>query len=300
VRTIAAVVSLLLFLTVGLGVLMIAGVAAYMETESKGYVDFTSEGISLKETVLEKDGQKVRLIAMMHIGEPQFYRSLFASFEPGSLVLSEGVSDKQNRLSGSFSYRRVAEALGLERQPQLDEVTDEVVEEPSASSDQAAPQQPAQEVPAQQADPAPPPPPVPAANSRPDIVRADVDLSELSETTIRILMAIGELYASDSLGEAASRYFAMTSNFTEDDFRIFVDEIVNKRNARVLDEFDQRRSAYTTIIIPWGGLHMPGLEAALVERGFHISSQQQREVLRYETIGRRFSQPQVTASPSAG
>lgn len=286
-RTIAAIVSAFLFLAIAMPILMIGGVAGYLETQSKGYVDFTGEGVDLQETVLENGTQKVRLIAMMHIGEPQFYRDLFSTFPAGSLVLSEGVSDRENRLAGNFSYQRVAETLGLSRQPQLS-AAGAVVEEGSA---------PQATTPQQQADPqtAEPveQPLAPAAKTTPEVVRADIDVSELSDVTVRILTKVGELYASDSLGQALTRYMEMTSTFTEEDFKVFFGDVVDKRNAHVLAEFDKRRANYDTIIIPWGGLHMPGLEQALIDRGFKIVSQEKRQIVKYQTIVDRMNKPQA-------
>lgn len=286
-RTVAAVLSLLLFIVVASPLFMVASVAAYLQIESKGYVSFAEEGVDLQETVLDNGTQKVRLIAMMHIGEPQFYRQLFGTFPAGSLVLSEGVSDRENRLAGNFSYQRVAEALGLARQPQLSEVTGAAVEEGDA------PVPPASE---KDATPAQPPQQPQAAKTTPDVVRADMDLSELSETSIRILMKTGELYASTSFNQAFSRYVEMNSAFTDEEFELFLREIVDKRNAHVLAEFDKRRADYDVIIIPWGGLHMPGLEEALIDRGFKIVSQEKRQVLKYQTIIDRVSKKSASSA----
>jgi hypothetical protein len=52
----------------------------------------------------------------------------------------------------------------------------------------------------------------------------------------------------------------------------------------VLDEFDKRSGEYDSIIIPWGAQHMPGIEAALLQRGYRIQAQRMLPVARYQTI----------------
>ena len=51
-----------------------------------------------------------------------------------------------------------------------------------------------------------------------------------------------------------------------------------------LERQGQRIGEYDTIVIPWGAQHMPGLEAALRERGFQIQSQRMLPIARYQTI----------------
>jgi hypothetical protein len=65
---------------------------------------------------------------------------------------------------------------------------------------------------------------------------------------------------------------------------VFTRELIDKRNAHVLAIFDEKAGDYTTIVIPWGALHMPGLEAGLKERGYRVESERTRPVVRFGTI----------------
>jgi len=49
-----------------------------------------------------------------------------------------------------------------------------------------------------------------------------------------------------------------------------MEDLVDKRNAKVLAEFDKRLDRYDTVVVPWGALHMPKLERSLKDRGFKI------------------------------
>jgi hypothetical protein len=56
------------------------------------------------------------------------------------------------------------------------------------------------------------------------------------------------------------------------------------RNAKVLARLDDEAPTHATIVIPWGAMHMPGLEAGLTERGYRIDAQRTRPVLRFDRL----------------
>ena len=45
-------------------------------------------------------------------------------------------------------------------------------------------------------------------------------------------------------------------------------DILDKRNAVVIDGMVRSLALYDTIVIPWGAMHMPAIEAAVLEEGF--------------------------------
>ena len=123
-------------------------------------------------------------------------------------------------------------------------------------------------------------------------MRADVDVSEFSETTLRFIRAAGEVYASPTFGEALRRLVAVSGQFTEQEVAEVLHDIVDIRNERVMAEFDKRIGAFDVVFIPWGAQHMPGLADALFERGFRVHSQRMIKVARYSTIfGGLFGRP---------
>jgi hypothetical protein len=56
---------------------------------------------------------------MSHIGEPEFYQTLAASFSPTATVLMEGVSDQQHMLKDKVGYTQTAKDLGLAEQQEI-------------------------------------------------------------------------------------------------------------------------------------------------------------------------------------
>jgi hypothetical protein len=124
----------------------------------------------------------------------------------------------------------------------------------------------------------------PAIKDRPDVVRADVDVSELSEPTVRFIRTVGEVYGSKNFSEALKRLSAVGNEFTDDQIKAVMEELIHKRNDKALAALDKRLADYNTVFIPWGGQHMPDFEAALKDRGFRIESQRMLPLARYQTI----------------
>lgn len=268
VRTLAALAVTLVVVPV---LLVSGGLVAFaqqIEGMSDHYVQFTGHGVDVQETTLTKGGQTVYLVGMMHIGEPTAYDALFASFPDRALVMPEGVSDRQNLLAGKFSYRRVARLLGLEQQPDIAAVE-------SGRTSPRAPETGASRT----VDPS-----EPSTAAGRQFLRADVDVSDFSDVTLRFLGDIGELYASASLGEALSRFQALSNNYSEDDIKTVFDDILVRRNAHLLEAFDANAASHDAVIIPWGALHMPGLEAALTARGYVAQSHRTIRLISYATL----------------
>ena len=251
-RTVLATAVTVVTLPLVAATIVLLLLASVLERETAGYLDATPTGIEVRERVLTKDGRTVVLKAMAHYGEDDFYRTLFDGLPPKSVVLAEGISDREKRLTGFPSATGMAKAIGLTQQPGMGAIRDHAAA-PGESHG--------------------------ASGGSPDIVRADVDTTEFSDDTLGLLHDLGDLYAGD-IAEGIRKVIARTRA----DPAIFKRELIDKRNAHVLAIFDERAGDYTTIVIPWGALHMPGLEAGLRERGYRIESERMRPVVRFGTI----------------
>jgi hypothetical protein len=257
-RTAFAAIVTLVVLPLAAAALVAFGFLTALEHETGNYLDLTASGIDVRESVLTKDGRTVRLVAMAHYGEQDFYRALFDEMPPRSLVLAEGITDREKRLKGFPSLSRIAKTLGLTSQPNPAAIRSRVLDAAGANGSAA-----------------------PTAAERPDVVVADVDVSQFSETTLDVLHELADLYGGDT-GEALRRLLRRAR--TTKDLALFKTEVVDERNDHVLSVFDAKAPTYDTIVIPWGALHMPGLEAGLLERGYRIETQRSRPVIRFETI----------------
>lgn len=84
---------------------------------SDGFVTLRPSGLTMQvRKYSREDGKIVELVPMSHIGEPDFYQTLAASFPKTATLLMEGVSDKDHLFSEKLSYRETAKSLGLVEQ----------------------------------------------------------------------------------------------------------------------------------------------------------------------------------------
>jgi hypothetical protein len=63
-----------------------------------------------------------------------------------------------------------------------------------------------------------------------------------------------------------------------------MDDILYKRNAVVIDALQRSLSRYDTIIVPWGAMHMPAIEAAILDLGFAQGEKQERLLFAFSSI----------------
>ena len=232
------------------------GLRNKIETETGGYLTFSRAGVSVAEKTLTKGDKTVRLIGMVHIGDDAFYKNIFSSFPPDSLVLAEGVSDRTGRMTGSMTYEGVAKVLGLSNQV---EVQSQWIEKSVKDMQAASPGRPR---------------PVP-------LMSGDIDISDFSDQTIGFLRATADVYGAPTMSKAYERMVAMNEIYSEEQASTAFTEVIEKRNTHVLNTLDEQIKTRNSIVIPWGAQHMPGLEKGLLTRGYAITAQQSRLVISF-------------------
>jgi hypothetical protein len=93
-----------------------------------GFVSLRPSGVTMQvRKYSREDGKTVELVAMSHIGEPEFYQSLAATFPPTATVLMEGVSDEGKLMPEKVGYTKTARDLGLAEQHEVFKLQGELV-----------------------------------------------------------------------------------------------------------------------------------------------------------------------------
>ncbi len=93
-----------------------------------GFVALQPQGISMQvRKYVRDDGKSILLVPMSHIGEPQFYHDLAASFPDNSVVLMEGVSDRTKVVNQRLDYSRAAATVGGVEQTKVFKPRGEIV-----------------------------------------------------------------------------------------------------------------------------------------------------------------------------
>ena len=118
----------------------------------------------------------------------------------------------------------------------------------------------------------------------PEIRNADVDASVFEKDTIAVLGAAARLYRSDRLAPALKEFQATLDELGPEATAVAFRDLIDNRNAHLLGEIQAGLDDYQRIIVPWGALHLPGIEDAILAWGFEQTTSSQRRITAYQTI----------------
>ncbi len=220
-----------------------------IESGSAGFVHLKPNGLYLEERTYVQAGKQIRLAGMIHLAQPEYYSALTASIPPErTLILLEGVTDRDGRLKEHFSYRRIADLLGLTAQEH--NVFQGRLISPAQLHERATG----------------PPPAV-------DLLPADIDLREFDPLTIEVLNALAKYVLNNESPLAGYLEFSRWAqqNTPADINRIIMRDLLDKRNQHVLGYLPEALNKYDHLVIPWGALHMKGIERSLFKRDFALA-----------------------------
>jgi hypothetical protein len=247
-----------------LGPPVIAGYAAvallsWVQLATSAFVSFDLAGVNLGDRRYARGDEQVRLVGMMHVGERHRYRDLVRSFvTENTVVLYEGVTDDEGLVDSGLDYGGAASALGLEAQHDLRDYLGEI-EALGVSGVSPA--------------------------EWPVLRHADLDMSELSESTREFVAQAASLWGSESLVEAFSDYLVWYR--AQDEavvLSVIQDDLIERRNAHLLAQISVATQEFDFVVAPWGALHLPGLERALLESGFSELERGERRLLFWLTL----------------
>lgn len=254
----------LLLLPLLLVYIVMATGGCYLDQQTAGFMRLSPVGIYTSERSYHHNGKVVRLVAMMHIARKGYYQELFASLPAkGTLILVEGVTDRDRLLKSRFDYGSLASLVGLSSQETMPldgnllELDDLELAEGVERDD-----------------------------LKPDIVRADMDLNRFDPRTVEYLNVIARTVLGDkpkAQGLVAYSDWVKVHG-TPDMISGVMDDILNKRNAVVIDALHRSLDRYDSIVVPWGGMHMPAIESALLARGFVPGEKKERLLFAFSAI----------------
>ncbi len=245
-----------------LAMYLLSSADAYMAGHTAGFMRLEPGGLRMTERVYRRDNRTIRLAAMIHVGNREYYDELSGSIAAGRIVvLAEGVSDAGNLLRNRIDYGKVAGFLGLVSQQEM-RFRGRLIEEEEFES-------PRPNLLGEEAR---------KTANQPDILRADVDVSAFRPPTLLFLDAVGKhLSTSPSFikGVVALNSWG-EKNITQEMHAVIMEDILHRRNLAVIRHLDQALERYDTVVIPWGALHMKEIETEVVKRGFKLQEERQR------------------------
>ena len=111
------------------------------------------------------------------------------------------------------------------------------------------------------------------------IVRADVDIGIFTTNTINFLNLVMLIQSRGANGETLPKLmqYSEAANFQDELF----EDLLGKRNQRLLEEIQTQLAQSDLIIVPWGAGHMPGIARGLQKAGFHVIETQEHMAIRF-------------------
>jgi hypothetical protein len=223
------------------------------ERATGGFVGFGLDGISFDERRYTRGDREVVLVGMSHVGRKGVYDALLRPRDDTpTVVLAEGVTDAQGLLPKRHIYEPMAADLGLDVQPQFEEM----IEAPGAPA---------------------------VAEDLVEVEHADLDVSAFRPGTVELLRLGIRIVTGDAAARADLESWAAEPGAGEA-WRGLADDLLEKRNAHVLERVDAALARRPRVVVPWGALHLTGIEAGLFARGFTLASSEPRSFLPYGAV----------------
>ncbi|VFQ44670.1 hypothetical protein [Desulfoluna butyratoxydans] len=230
--------------------------SAFVEARTNGFMRVSFTGLYMNEKTYGKNGKTLRLIPMIHIGRTAYYHDIGNSITNGrTLILAEGVSDRQGLLQTHFSYDSLGTLLGLDTQERM-------TLDATSVSDEFKPLAPQDE-----------------GTRKPHIVSADIDLSEASPATVDFINTLAQVLSEADSPAGAWRGYTAWLETQPDDESVLAEithDIFTRRNQALIAMMAKALPRYDTLIVPWGALHMPDIEKEAQHMGFVLLTEKER------------------------
>ena len=113
-------------------------------------------------------------------------------------------------------------------------------------------------------------------------VRADVDVEQFATNTIAFLNLVSLVHSKGVTARTLlplMRY-SPPPHFEEQLF----DDLLRKRNRRLLEEIHARLSQSENIIVPWGAAHMPEIAKEIQQSGFRLNESREYTAVRFHFL----------------
>lgn len=236
----------------------------YLEEQTAGFLRLSPVGIHMTDRSYHLNDKVIRLSGMMHIGKEDYYEDLAGSLPAkGTIILAEGVSDQDGLLETRFNYSKLAGVIGLSSQEKM-HIDANLVDLNALEVLQQTGRKP----------------------DKPDIARADIDLNQFNPQTVEFLNQLSRtLFGDKPLVAGFAEYnLWVKENMTEESIAGVMADILDKRNEVVIDGMVRSLAHYDTIIVPWGAMHMPDIEAAVLDEGFTPGVASERLSIDFRTI----------------
>ncbi len=230
--------------------------------QSGGFARLWPNGLQMTEKIYRHEGKEIRLTGMIHIADQTYFEKILQSISSDrTIILAEGLTDKANRLGYRFNYGGIANRLGLTSQEKM-VFTGKRIEPEDVQT---------------------------AAATEPNgyhILRADIDINDFQPKTVEFLNIIGKhILSTNNRTDGLRAYLKwVRENSGQVSPDSIMGDILHKRNREVIGHMGRVLGHYDTVIIPWGALHMPEIETAVLEKNFRLAETRQRTSIDFTKL----------------
>jgi hypothetical protein len=119
--------------------------------------------------------------------------------------------------------------------------------------------------------------------SQGELVWADVDVEQFTTNTIGFLNLVMLIHSKGVTAENVLKVMRYSPPPHSEEQ--LLDDLLRKRNRRLLEELHARLSQSEHIIVPWGVAHMPGIAKEIQESGFRLDETREYIVIRFRSAG---------------
>ena len=117
------------------------------------------------------------------------------------------------------------------------------------------------------------------------LVRADVDVEQFASSTIDFLNRVMLVY---SRGLNAGNVRELVQYSPPPDFeQNLMEDLLRKRNRRLLEEIQAQLPQSENIIVPWGVAHMPEIAREIQRSGFRLEKTREHMAIRFRSGGNK-------------
>ncbi len=121
---------------------------------------------------------------------------------------------------------------------------------------------------------------------RGELVPADVDIEVFAPSTIGFLNLVMLLHSKPPSAETLMQVLHFSSPHFEE--QLF-DDLLRKRNRRLLEEIHARLPQAESLVVPWGAAHMPEIAREIEKAGFRVVATQEFMAIRFRSTGNKSS-----------
>jgi hypothetical protein len=115
-----------------------------------------------------------------------------------------------------------------------------------------------------------------------DFVHADVDVNTFHPKTIAFVVAVMSLFQAEDWPSFMKKLSETSDELNDESSQEqVIQDILHSRNERLVTEIQLSLKDYRRVIIPWGALHLTGVESWLRQHNFVQSGETERKALGF-------------------